>query len=108
MEAEISSSDFALDVCPMPGVANRIICRWQHRVIAPFGDFWDTVLITAIEPRFENDMRADLAAFAKLGEKEREEYLKERIRNTKPYSGRCLPDVPSLATTPDTSQMALF
>jgi hypothetical protein len=76
-------------------------------MFAAHGAFWDTLLITTIEPRFENDMRADLQAFAKLSEKERQTYIAGRIRNSKPYSGRCLPDAPTTKPAGE-QQMALF
>jgi len=103
----ISNPEFALEVHPMPGVPDRLICRWQKRVYAAHGAFWDTILITTIEPRFEKDMLADLQAFASLNENERQTYIAARIRNSKPYSGRCLPDAPTTKPAGE-QQMALF
>ncbi len=98
--------DFSLDVQPMPGVPDRIICRWQQRVVRPKITFTDTLLITAIEPRFEAEMRADLQAFSILNEAQRENFIRDRILTATPYCGRVLRDIEE--PSKENAQLALF
>ncbi len=70
------------------------------------GAFTDTLLITAIDPRFESDMRADLQAFARLNDAQRENFIRDRIRSATPYCGRVLRDI--VEPPEKTPQLALF
>lgn len=97
---------FSLDVQAMPGAPDKIICRWQKRVTWPDITFTDTLLITAIDRRYENDMRADLQTFARLNEAQQGNFIRDRIRTTTPYCGRVLCDIEEPSER--TPQLALF
>ena len=102
----VDPSAFSLDVQPMPGEPGKIICRWQKRVVRPDITFTDTLLITAIDRRYENDMRADLQTFARLNEAQQGNFIRDRIRTTTPYCGRVLRDIEE--PSEKTPQLALF
>ena len=97
---------FSLDVQAMPGEPDKIICRWQKRVTRPDITFMDTLLITAIDRRYEDDMRADLQTFAHLNEAQQDNFIRDRIRTATPYCGRVLRDIEE--PSKENAQLALF